>query len=511
MKDKRSAPLCSGFHDLESTINDGRLFFNGFYALDGVKFAFRCNETGSGDHPLRGKLRIISRETGFTLMTLGDPPKKIECSIYPSPRDLHDRSNWLDAVEERVAEAALTLLGKHLTEIKRDAELTVTPETVTPQMAVLLYADKFFRDCHRKASDKLLDDHRSTLRSVFSRFDNKPMSTFSRKDGKAVMDAIQLNANKARLIWSFWDYCLVSGLCTGTNPISKPLPKRQSAAAAQAKADRLDILDLATQAALYLLLLAKPDARACGVALMLWGGFSAAEACKFRWRDLLMLSKDFVAVKHHKSQNAGATHNYTRVLFIQAARILFLRYRKLMETYTHNQILDLPIVSPVHDAKRVLKPNLLNQYGRELLTQCGVDQQILRASEEWHQAVAARIFINTYASNLIHSCGLDPNSGLYRFMCGKPLTGIVTQDHYNSFSYDGGLETQYAAVRRMAPEEIIESVPVDTSHDGYDIYTLTPETTRDHLGFSVAIPGLHDGDFVGIVNEYGTLLQAKAQ
>ena len=52
MKDKRSAPLCSGFHDLESTINDGRLFFNGFYALDGVKFAFRCNETGSGDHPV---------------------------------------------------------------------------------------------------------------------------------------------------------------------------------------------------------------------------------------------------------------------------------------------------------------------------------------------------------------------------------------------------------------------------------------------------------------------------
>lgn len=511
MKHKGSEPMCPGFHDLQSTVKDGRIFFKGLYILDGVKFSFWCNESGSGNPPLRGKLRIISQETGFTLMTLSDPSKKIECSIYPNPRDLHDHSDLLDAVKERVAEAALSLLGNHLTEVKRDVELIVTPETITPQMAVLLYADKFFRDCHRKASDKLLDDYRSTLRAVFSRFENKPMSTFSQKDGKAVMDELQPNADKARLIWSFWDYCLVSGLCTGTNPISKPLPKRQSAAAAQAKADRLDILDLATQAALYLLLLAKPDARACGVALMLWGGFSAAEACKFRWRDLLMLSKDFVAVKHHKSQNAGATHNYTRVLFIQAARILFLRYRKLMETYTHNQILDLPIVSPVHDAKRVLKPNLLNQYGRELLTQCGVDQQILRASEEWHQAVAARIFINTYASNLIHSCGLDPNSGLYRFMCGKPLTGIVTQDHYNSFSYDGGLETQYAAVRRMAPEEIIESVPVDTSHDGYDIYTLTPETTRDHLGFSVAIPGLHDGDFVGIVNEYGTLLQAKAQ
>ena len=75
MKDKKSAPLCSGFHDLQSTIKDGRLFFKGFYVLDGVKFAFRCNETDSGNSPLRGKLRIISRETGFTLTTLGDPKR----------------------------------------------------------------------------------------------------------------------------------------------------------------------------------------------------------------------------------------------------------------------------------------------------------------------------------------------------------------------------------------------------------------------------------------------------
>lgn len=487
---------------------DNRMHYRGNYILDGVMCSFWLHEQQASPIRLRGRMQIISKQSGHILKTGEPSARNVEASMCFAPADPRPET-WQADVIKQVEHTAMRLMHEHSLLVRKDAELAVTPDTLSPQTAVLLYADKFFRDRHKKAGDKLLAEYRSTLQSVYSHLPIKPMQQFTPREIKAALQSTPLTTKKHRLVWSFWDYCISAGLCSGANPIPAPVRSRQSTDALQAKADRLDVLDQNTQLLLYRQFITNPDSRACGAALMLWGNFSASEACKLTWGNLLFLGPDYIAVKYRKTGNAGSTHNYTRVLFIQAARILTQRMQKLQQSYSHDKIMDMPIVSNPHDSKRAWIPNLLNQFGRDALNKCGIDRQILRASEEWGRAVATRVFQTTYASNLIHQCGLKADDGIYRYMCGKSLIGDTTQDNYNCYSCYDGLDSQFAVVRRMAPEATLSPVPVDTSNPDYDEYTLTPDTTLDPLSFSITLSGLQEGQTVQIINDYGLNLQAS--
>lgn len=92
----------------------------------------------------------------------------------------------------------------------------------------------------------------------------------------------------------------------------------------------------------------------CGIALMLWGGFSAKLACGFVWGDILFDcdEPDFVRMIYHQDDKAGATHDFTRPLFPQAARILLRRYRELTIKYTPETLLKCPAVSTKQSYKK---------------------------------------------------------------------------------------------------------------------------------------------------------------
>ena len=323
-----------------------------------------------------------------------------------------------------VEKAAQSLLEMYRHLIKRDSELSVTPETITPQMALILYGDAFLRDRHPNASEKSSQDYLRALSRFFRVLPNSPMAGFQEREiAKAIQEA-RPSRQTLKISKSFWAYCIDSRRCTGRNPFPEEGRQRKSAAARQAAADRLEVLDNEMQEAVYRRLLEEAGGASCGVALMLWGGVDARTACALLWKDLVFFEDGIVMVKLTIEDNAGATHDYSRVLSPQGAEVLAKRRKALVRLVGKTRLAKMPVVSVASDPGKLMKVDDLKQYGKALLKRIGVERRAIGYSERKSVDIAAKVLENTYAHNLIHRCGLREDEGLFSL----PLRQIACRE-----------------------------------------------------------------------------------
>ena len=315
-----------------------------------------------------------------------------------------------------------------------------------------------------------------------------------------------MSANALRLLVSFWDYCLAKGICVGANPFPSPQKRKVSATTKQARALVPDELSIRQQDILFTKLISEEvSGDSCGIALMLWGGFSAKDACAFNWGDIIFNQEqpDFVRVRYYQNDKAGATHDYTRPLFPQATRILLRRYRELTIKYTPETLLKCPIVSTKQSHRKAITANALTQYGAMLLRRIGVSEEALIKLKMPRVAFSSRIFHNTYVKNLVQRCGLANDPGTVNFMLGQSLSGSVTDDHYSSFVSELAAERIFTALKAAGPLEDIEQPETPIIYkDGQEQYTIAPENTRQRIGV-VADITLQPGEESEIVCPHG--------
>ena len=355
--------------------DDGRLHFEGSYYLDGIAFSFSACEQREGNHIIRGKVSVYSQSQGKLMRSRtkkdnGDPIM-IQKSIYPSPPLGTDKSMWKYTVMMFVEKAAQSLLEKNRSLIKHDSELSVTPDSVSPQLALSLYGDEYMRCKHRNASNESKEDYARLLSKAIRALPNEPMRKIKPDDVNRAIKERKLSKQAQRLTKEFWNYCIDSGRCNGTNPFPGETKRRKTAMAKQAEADRLDVLDDEMQKVVYQKVSIEPGGAACGIALMLWGGFDEKTAYGLTWGDL-RFEEDRTIVLYFREDNAGATHNYNRNLFPQGSEILQKRYEFLSKRYTAKKLKKMPIVSLNSTAERAMRPDDLNKFGKALLQRLGL-------------------------------------------------------------------------------------------------------------------------------------------
>lgn len=494
---------------------------------------------------MRGRVSAISPEDGFVLQVVGgekrrrlnrqmdplsdqgtdpqesnaDTPVQIKranrrLKELNVTTEVYGQSLAEEAVKTNVEQAVRRLYTKHADLIHRRLKTSSRPDTIIPCVAAALYAEDYVAINHRNTANNTQKTYSKAIRDNYVLMPAIPMAKMTTTKIKQYLDSNPVGSNTLRLLNGFWAFCLTKGICIGVNPFPDTKKRKLSATTKQARALVPDELSIKQQDALFTKLMSgEVSGDSCGIALMLWGGFSAKLARGFVWGDILFDcgEPDFVRVIYHQDDKAGATHDYTRPLFLQAARILRRRYEALAVQYSPKDLAKYPIVSTKQSCKKAMTVNALTQYGATLLRTIGVSEEALMNLKMPKVAVSGRIFHNTYVKNLVQRCGLANDPGTVNFMLGQSLSGSVTDDHYSSFVSDLASERIFTALKASGPLEDIEQPETPIIYkDGREQYTIAPENTRQRVGAVTDII-LHPGEELEIVCPHGVSGSIRAR
>lgn len=411
-----------------------------------------------------------------------------------------------EETKKNVERAAFRLYTKYADLIHRRMKDSNRADLITPAVAAVLYSEDYLAVNHRSASDSTRKTYGKTIKNHYAAMPAIPMAKMTTTKIKQYLDSHPVGSNTLRLINGFWAFCLAKGICIGVNPFPDTKKRKLSATTKQARALVPDELSIKQQDALFTKLMSgEISGDSCGIALMLWGGFSAKDACTFSWRDIIFNQEqsDFVQVRYYQNDKAGATHDYTRPLFPQAARILCRRYETLTVQYTSEDLAKCPVVSTKQSYKKAMTASALTQFGAMLLRTIGVSEETLMKLKMPKVAVSGRIFYNTYVKNLVQRCGLANDPGTVNFMLGLSLSGSVTDDHYSSFVSELATERIFTALKAAGPLEDIEQLEEQIIlEDGRTQHIIVPENTRQRVGV-VANIILQPGEEIEITCPHG--------
>ncbi|MEY8318899.1 hypothetical protein AALB19_16515, partial [Oscillospiraceae bacterium 50-58] len=530
----------TGWNDPRSYIKrtdaNGQTTYKGTFVLNGAEFRFSLNQQTTGKYLMRDRVSAISPEDGFVLQVVGgekkrrlnrqmaplsdqetDPQESNTDAPVQSKRanrlkelnvttEVYGQSLAEETVKINVEQAVHRLYTKHADLIHRRLKTSSRPDTIIPCVAAALYAEDYIAINHRSTADSTKKAYAKAIKDNYVLMPAIPMAKVTTKKMKQYLDSHPVGSNTLRLLNGFWAFCLAKGICIGVNPFPDTKKRKLSVTTKQARALVPDELSIRQQDILFTKLMSEEvSGDSCGIALMLWGGFSAKDACAFNWEDIIFNQgqPDFVRVRYYQNDKAGATHDYTRPLFPQAARILLRRYSELTIKYTPETLFKCPIVSTKQSYKKAMTASALTQYGAMLLRTIGVSEETLMKLKMPKVAVSSRIFYNTYVKNLIQRCGFANDPGTVNFMLGQSLSGSVTDDHYSSFVSELATERIFTALKAAGPLEDIEEPETPIIYkDGQEQYTITPENTRQWIGV-VADITLQPGEELEIVCPHG--------
>lgn len=496
----------TGWNDPRSYLQKGgsneMVSYRGVYYLHDTEFKVYINQQKTGKYLLRGRITAMSPVDGFALQVVGAEKKRriekvkqkenekisVQSGNYRNKALNVTSEFYCQSLDEKsirlaISNAAIKLYTKNADLILRRQKQSVKPDTITLAIATALYANEYVTTKHCKTNEKTQKSYVQWLIAFGNDSPNQPMAKCKKSKMEQFLAENRIGNHKRGLLAGFWGFCLLKGICEGSNPIQDASKRKLSPQAKQAKALIPQELTLSQQDQLFEYLVKNISGSACGVALQLWGGFSCKTACVFHWSDVLFSSApDLVRIKYYLDDNAGATHDYTRPLFVQAARILIARHEQLKRMYSLGELEKLPIVCQQKNPKKVMTANELTQYSSMMLRQIGVTEDILAALRMPKSSVSGQILHNTYVSNLVHRCGLASDPGTVKFLCGESLTDSVTDDHYTSFTSPSAVERIHTALKAVAPLEELTYSTVPVQEAGIEVQVIAPEHTRQRVG-----------------------------
>lgn len=522
MSSKRLKKLANdGWDAKESYIEakrkeDARVAYHGVYMYHGIQFRFHTTQQKSGAYLMRGEVHVVdpldggvlqlsSRERTHFLKARGieDKGQRVEALLVK--KAIYGKSKEMQDVKEQVTEGALSLYEDHAALIHRVYGDAAQKDKILPIVAVNRYDTRFFNAQHPGIKASSLEAYKKRLREICAKLPAKPMCKISLSEVQRVFEKERVPEQQKKHLREFWQYCIEGGVCQGGNPVPLSKKRRKSAAALMNDAGKPDKLTDTQQKKLDEVLLNRPHGSACGIALMRYGGFSAKQSVEFCWRDVIWNEDpDYVKIRYFRDDLAGATHDYTAPIFPIGALVLQARYRDLLLSYSEEELLDMPIVSQVKDAKKRMNPNELIQNGRLMLLEIGYTYATLKElSEEDIGAVSSRIYSNTYKRNLYQNCRLTDDDGDAKFLMGESLADNVTNNNYISFACEEAgkmFHTMMSALQKKEP--ISKRVKTIVLPNGKEKLTMYPNDTWQRVG-CVAVYYLKPGEELAIISPHG--------
>ena len=531
-------PNDQGWNNPKSFINieasdDAALTATGRYFYAGTEFKFSLRQQTNGKYFLRGRISVISPEDGKTIQLSGEKKRKKLDTLRRVGKltetasdiaqnrmeklnitvELNLQSAEIECIQNAVARKAEELYSEHAPLIMKRQKGVSTPEKITPVIAAALYAEDYLQINKKGCSENTLKAYKKSILNFYVALHDTPMSQFSPTQMKKILRDASVGRTKLKLLSDFWQYCVDKPICHGKNPFPATEKRKQSPETLLKKATRPDELDSKIQAALYVYAVthAEKDSTICALALKLWAGFSDKDICAMTWADVLFdfNDPDKVRINYHQDNKARATHNYTRPIMPQAARVLNLRYERLCKEIDPENLLSYPIVSMKKSPRKAMPSAMIAQNCGIILRSVGVKEAtfaILKgANGEKIPAVSSRLLLNTYKKNIVLYSGLGDDQGRSSFLMGNSLKHLVTDDHYTSYTDTEAVECFYQILSRLQPD-----LPTDgpeftkTSNEHYDTMEFKPSRTSKAVGIVGDIT-LQPGEEVEILCPHGAI------
>lgn len=501
-------------------------FIGDYYLYGSIRLKFSAHvHSDDKSRRFRGTIRAISPIDNSILQVIGQE-KKNRLKRY-SEEDLQKKKNLSSLLyvscelntsaqeEEKICEyihsRAVRLFTENAPLITARYRLATSPDRITPALACVLYVDDFlserFADKANTEKDeaeleKQKQKETDALIDFFCYFlDNTvPMSGYSSQKHKlqaqfsAYQDRLGKKFTRATkgLIQRYWQYCLSRNICIGCNPLAEEHTARKSDKVAAAKADRPDVMSSDLQRKWEDYILTNPTGEACGLALM-YSGFSAADACSFRWRDILLdpVRDDFVCVKYIRPDLAGTLHDFTRPLIPTSAVTLRLRYLELLATFTAEEVSAMPVASLLKDTHKAIQKDYLVQLAKKALAGVGLLTDNIRRGQRQLpvSSINTTILQKTYEYNLRNKCGIS-DDGTFLFLLGRSLSSLVTYSSYTSLACPEGLERLYTLLRPCAcrhKNEVENSTVPQAVDEHTEQLVFTPEFTNRRISVSTVL------------------------
>ena len=481
----------SGWDDPRSYTDErknekGEVCYKGALFRDEIEFRFSVRQHQTGKYLYRGRVRAISPRTGKIMKTAEgseSAEKQISTEIY---------FQTAEDLAESVQCAAERLCCENGIQMTRELGYSVRPDAITPGCAGILYAEPFVAAEYRGVKLPTAETYAKKIKKYCAGLYQVPLAQYR---ASYVTDYYQRNKVGKEMqgrLHKFGEFLLDNGYAQGQNPFPPIQPRRPTAQARQNAVKIVKELDLDMQDAMYQAIQTKrtPSGGDCGIALMLWGGFSADS--ELTWRMVDLYGYPYVVAMCRREDYAGATHSFDRVLFPQAADILRSRYGQLCGRYSETELADMPIVSLDHNPRRKMNAAALHQYAGMMLRKIGIGEATFAARKQGDEPVAKGILITTYRKNVELRIGLQGDEGRRKYLQAMSLRSNVTDDNYTSFADADACACMYRAMQCMQPLRGLEQ-PTEEYRvlgDGEKEYRYVPDTTREIVGVvaEVVIP-----------------------
>lgn len=497
----------SGWSDARSYINTsysarGSLTVRGLFFYHGAEFRFSLTQQVGGRYVMRGTVSAISPADGAVLQVKGHEKSEIIKKLAPEYIEkmaskripelnvsaaIYCDSIDIEQIKVNIQKSVLRLYKEYASQIHRSLGEVARPDTITPSIAAHKFIDRYLEKRHPTLKPKSCETYRRDILDMCSAMPHIPMKDYSVSTLKKWAAWPDLSNHQKELLRKFWMFCIDSKVCLGKIPFPPKEKRIISADVAIEKMERLSILTLEQQDALYDLMITSPTGADCGIALKLWGNFSFKIACSFKWSDVVFASNhdDYVRIKYTRTDLAGATHNYICPIFPAGALILQKRYKELCKIYAEDALSQMPIVSRVRDPSMRLATSALTQTATMRLHSIGLTYENLHMLRKKNNniAVSNLILENTYAYNVYVRCDLGDEPGTAKFLLHESLSSNITDDHYTSFTSDEAGERLHTIMSFVIPDSPIEEVISPISMiNGKTKYSYVPETTRQRVG-----------------------------
>lgn len=449
--------------------------YTGIYDYRGVRFSFSATDQYPLDpnapavqiqYRYRGTISVLDpRGSGEVLRLQGadadyalkkyydthpgaevSPQKKQ--AILKVTESIYCNKKSAEELAEHIYNRCHEILKKHRNLLADRISLRVRPTTLTPREAAFLYTDRFLTKQHPQAAEKTLSTMSKAIFKCCKQMENKPMVQFTKREVNRFVRAENLSDTAKNTLYQFWDFCIERHYCEGSNPFERPAPKHLSPESQANRNRARPSMSLAERAHIFRRLRASPDAYAGLLTLGLFCGLPVETALNLTWNKI-KFDKDggfieLVDTDLGDGSFACATHNLTFPMMPQAYEILS-ECKKAAEQQAAEDISDRRVADDPAITKTTLEHRIDN-----LVAQMAA-AEIENAALPLKSGYA--MLVETYRLMIETECGIQNDEGSKRFLEHRPLSGLVTDDHYVDYTGPEAQDRQRTILQRLAPKK----------------------------------------------------------
>lgn len=294
--------------------------------------------------------------------------------------------------------------------------------------------------------------------------------------------------DKLRVAEKFFQYCLEKGYIRGENPFTRFFQHHVVCSDSSVMRAKLGRIDLDTEQKLHKLIERElgHNSKALAILLAKDAHLDVREICDLRWKDMDIQNDRVIVINHHPDCS-GSLHNFSRPILPYAAHVIRTVYRQLISEHGEDEVKKMYVVSSTEDPLSPLETKTVTSYIRNTLYRAGVSRDLMQIAstqgKKTSGGAGVRLLHAHYKYILETECGVQNDSGRFKFLCGEVPTDILTQ-YYRNLTDHHGSSHLHTLVRRdgrfyTAPEPLEES----EAYQYFEIATeRMPEETERLVG-----------------------------